>query len=83
MEKAWWTRRLFKVQDIKNGVLWLLAEATRIGGRSALFLREIDRAEQLISFHIAKSKASGRLGMLVVVLASIALFDCDANRAMT
>jgi hypothetical protein len=41
----------------------------------------------LIRIHIAKSKASGRLGIfvlvLVVVLASIALFDCDAHRAMT
>ena len=50
---------------------------------AALFLREIDRAERLVSIHIAKSNPTGRLGMLVLVLASVALFDWAASRAMT
>jgi hypothetical protein len=50
---------------------------------AALLLREIDRIEMLVSIHIGKSNANGRLGMFVLVLASVALFDCDANRAMT
>ena len=50
---------------------------------AALFLREIDRAEQLVSIHIVKSNPTGRLVMHVLVLASVARFDWAATRAMT
>jgi len=50
---------------------------------AALLLREIDRIEMLVSIHIRKLNTNGRLGMFVLVLASVALFDCNAIRAMT
>jgi hypothetical protein len=50
---------------------------------AALLLREIDRIEMLVRIHIGKSNANCRQGMFVMVLASVAQFDCDANRAMT